>query len=128
MMKKIMIKSAKLILDEMGLSQNGIIHKRLDQEVERRCRVYVPRKDGFLEASGAASFPETGFVTWDRPYAKYQYYGFLMVGKKNKILTSKPLKSHGGGLRGSRWFERMKIDCIRDILNTLASAVGGKAK
>ena len=59
MMKKIMIKSAKLILDEMGLSQKGIIHKRLDQEVERRCRVYVPRKDGFLEASGAASFPET---------------------------------------------------------------------
>ncbi|MBE7042449.1 MAG: hypothetical protein E7399_03030 [Ruminococcaceae bacterium] len=128
MMYRIMVKSSKLILDELGLSPKGAIHKLLDEEVERRCRVYVPRKDGFLEASGTPSLPEIGFVTWDRPYAKYQYYGLLMVGKKNKILTNKPLKSHGGGLRGAKWFERMKIDCIQEILNTLKKAIGRKAK
>ena len=116
------------ILEKRGLTPKGAIHKKLDEEVAVRCRPYVPRKDGFLEQSGTSSFPSIGFVQWDMPYAKYQYYGYLMKGKKSKILTNIPLKSRGGGLRGSRWFERMKIDCIGAIVQTLATLAGGKAK
>ena len=116
------------ILEKRGLTPKGEIQKRLDEEVEMKCRPYVPRKEGFLEQSGTASFPSIGFVQWDRPYAKYQYYGYLMLGKKTKVLTGIPLKSRGGGLRGSRWFERMKIDCLGSIVKTLAQLAGGKEK
>lgn len=125
---KITMKAIGKILDETGLSPNSIIHKKLDSEVELRCRPYVPRREGYLERSGRASYPSVGFVKWGMPYARYQYYGYLMVGKNSKILTAVPLKSHGGGLRGSRWFERMKVDCCKSIVQTLARMVGGKAK
>ncbi len=124
----LILKSANAILEKRGLAPKGTIHQKLDQEVELRSRPYVPRKYGFLEESGTASFPSVGFVQWNRPYAKYQYYGYVMKGRKSKILTGIPLKSHGGGLRGSRWFERMKIDCIGTIVQTLAKLAGGKAK
>lgn len=125
---RLILKPVNLLLDELGLSPKGAVRRCLDMEVERRCRPYVPFKEGHLERSGTASVPDIGFVTWDRPYAKYQYYGYLMLGKKKKTLTGIPLKSRGGGLRGSRWFERMKVDCIQDILHTLAKMVGGKVK
>lgn len=125
---KLILKTTTTILEKRGLTLKGAIHKKLDQEVERRCRPYVPKREGYLEASGSSSFPEVGFVTWSMPYAKYQYYGYLMIGGNPKTLTRVPLKSHGGGLRGSKWFERMKVDCCGEIVQTLASAAGGKAK
>lgn len=125
---RIIFMGATKILEKRGLTPKGAVQKKLDEEVEVRCRPYVPRKEGFLEASGTASYPSIGYVQWDRPYAKYQYYGYVMKGSKSKILTKIPLKSSQGGLRGSRWFERMKVDCIRDIVQTLAKMAGGKGK
>lgn len=120
------VQPSHLILGKLGLSHNGRVHQLLDREVERRSRIYVPKRKGFLEASGRPSSPRVGFVTWDRPYARYQYYGRVMVGGKRKVLTNRSLKSHGGGLRGARWFERMKKDSMSEILTTLANAVGGQ--
>ena len=124
---KCIFKSAADILNERGLSPKGSIQRLLDQEVERRCRPYVPKRTGALEASGKASVPEVGKVCWTMPYARYQYYGRVMSGRPKRI-TGVSLKSHGGGLRGARWFERMKADCGRDIVQTLAVRAGGKAK
>lgn len=121
-------KGAHEILNERGLSLKGPVHRLLDQEVERRCRPYVPKKTGALEASGSPSVPEVGKVCWSMPYARYQYYGRVMMGSAPKRVTGIPLKSHGGGLRGARWFERMKADCCQDIVQTLAVRAGGKAK
>ena len=122
------LKDTKTISEERGLSPKGALQQRLDKEVELKSRPYIPKKTGNLEKSGTASYPSIGFVRWDTPYARYQYYGHVMVGKKPKTVTDIPLKSHGGGLRGSRWFERMKVDCCEYITQTLAKLAGGKAK
>ncbi len=60
----------------------------------------------------------SGWVRWIAPYAKFQYYGKVMIGEQSgkvwadkgekKIVTERDLQYHGGGVRGSFWFRRMK--------------------
>ena len=68
----------------------------------------------------------SGLVQWIAPYAKYQYYGKVMVGIESgsayarkgekKVVINKNLVYHGGGLRGSFWFQRMKEIHITTII------------
>lgn len=80
----------------------------VDSEVLRLCEPYVPLLTSMLVKSGILGTDiGSGEVAWIAPYAKYQYYGKVMAGNPKKA-TDKDLKYHGGGLRGSFWFERMK--------------------
>lgn len=75
------------------------------------------------------------------PYARYQYYGKLMVSSvtgssyarhgEKKVLTDKDLvysTSFKEPLAGKLWFERMKADKKQQILRGAAAIMGGKAK
>jgi len=50
----------------------------------------------------------SGLVVYNAPYARYQYYGYVMVGKAPKQLTDRRIAYHGAPKRGAYWFERMK--------------------
>lgn len=93
--------------------------KYVDSEVLRLSEPYVPFRTGMLVNLGILGTTiGQGLVVWLGPYAKFQYYGKVMVGIESgsvwanrgeqKIVTERDLQYHGGGLRGSFWFHRMK--------------------
>jgi hypothetical protein len=80
----------------------------VDNEVLRLCDPFIPLKTSMLIKSGILGTDVgSGVVSWIAPYAKYQYYGLVMAGTPRAV-TGKKLVYHGGPLRGSFWFERMK--------------------
>ena len=84
----------------------------VDNAVLQDCEPYVPFKTGILVFSGILGTKiGSGRVSWTTPYARYQYYGKVMIPSPfggGNILTKRNLKYHGGGKRGALWFERAK--------------------
>lgn len=117
------------ILARRNLEPYGEVQKYIDSEVLRLSSPYVPHLSGALEKSGNLHTDiGSGEVVWNTPYARYQYYGYVMVGNPPKQVTNIPLKYHGGGLRGKLWFERMKADHKSDIIKGAAEIAGGTTK
>lgn len=54
---------------------------------------YAPKDQGdLIRSSETHSQPENGLLIWSNPYARYQYYGVVMVGRAPKVATDIPLK------------------------------------
>ena len=88
----------------------------VDSEVLRRCDPLTPRLNGHLIQSGVrATRLGSGMVQYNSPYARYQYYGKVMIGKAPKKITNIPLTYTGAPNRGAKWFERMKVKDICGI-------------
>lgn len=103
------------------------VQKYVDSEVLRLSDPYIPMQSGALKLSGSlATDIGSGEVCWNTPYARYQYYGKLMIGNAPKTLTNIDLQYHGGGKRKEKWFERMKIDHKKDIIAGAAKIAGGR--
>lgn len=82
--------------------------KWLDNQVLTDSNVYTPFLSGNLRKSGiAGTHLGDGEVIWNSPYARYQYYGKVMVGPPPKQVTDKPLEYHHPGT-GAFWFEEAK--------------------
>ena len=97
---RLSIKPTEQILKERGLEAGGRVQKYIDETVIDLCEPYVPVDTGALKESPRTSSPPGGGkVVYGVPYARKQYY-------ENK---------GDGGLRGARWFERMKADRLNDI-------------
>lgn len=108
---KLSIKTGDVIKAEHGLDEGGRVQKYIDKAVIDFCEPYVPMKTGKLkESPNSCSEIGSGEVVYGVPYAQKQYY------------TNK-----GNGLRGARWFERMKADRLSEIVEGAANAAGGKA-
>lgn len=92
------------------------LQKAFDAEVARKTDEYVPMLTGTLKNSvKTGSLLGGGFLVYNEPYAKKQYYGGRAPGK-----------SQTGALRGRLWFERMKIDCGEELAQFLSKKTGGK--
>ena len=131
-------------LKGLGFGIGEAVQKQVDESVLKYCEPYLPFDRGILRDSGyTATVIGSGKVIWDTPYARYQYYGKLMVDPVYRVgafynpnygfwsrrgvqkeLTEKPLNYHGGGLRGSHWASRMWADRKRDIINEAKAVVG----
>ena len=97
----------------------------VDSEVLRLCEPYTPLLTSMLIKSGILGTEfGSGLVQWIAPYARYQYYGKVMIGRAPKIVTDKPLTYHGGGMRGAFWFQRMK-EVHRDKIIEGARRIAG---
>lgn len=143
MRMKLNMRPTSEILARRGLEPGGAVQRYIDNEVLRRNEPYVPMSlgqgGGALKKSGTlATVIGSGEIVYDAPYARYTYYGKLMVSEKTgsawakqdekKVVTDKDLTYHGGGLRGAFHFERMKADHKDDILRGAARIAGGRAK
>lgn len=115
---KLEMKEIQKLLSDKGLETKGSVQKFIDSEVLRLCDPLVPLDSGKLKQSGiTGTVVGSGKVTYNSPYARYQYYGKLMVGKAPKTLTDIDLQYHSGdSRRGKFWFERMKSQYKDDIL------------
>jgi len=61
---------------------------------------YAPKDQGdLIRSSETHSQPEEGLLIWSTPYARYQYYGVVMVGTPPKTPTNIPLKYTRSGAR-----------------------------
>lgn len=103
----------------------------VDSEALRLCEPYVPMLTGALVKSGqSGTVVGSGLVRYTAPYARYQYYGRVMIGKPPKQAANKPLNytKTVHPQAGALWFERMKFDHKGEILRGAAKITGGKAK
>ena len=111
----------------------------VDSECIRLMKPYTPMQSGILYKSATLGTKiGSGEIHQVAPYARYQYYGLLMVSKttgsayaragESKILTSTPLKYSTARhpLAGKLWFERMKADKKQQILRGTQKRAGGK--
>ncbi len=114
-----------------GLGVNGGIQQYIDQEVLRRMVPFTPFDSGTLQNNGYA---KNGEVVYTVPYARFLYYGKVMVSPstgstwakngEEKIRTQRSLQFKGGPMRGAYWFLRMKTQYGQEILKGAGKLIG----
>lgn len=103
--------SADKTMEQLGLDSGGRVQKALDNVILQSCDPYIPFDTGAMRNSGITNTViGSGRIVWKTPYVRRQYY-------ENK---------GGNGLRGSRWFERAKADCLLGWAHVAAKESGGK--
>ena len=91
--------------------------KLLNMKVAADCDEYIPFSQGALR--GSVNYPDGiygGEISWNTPYAHYQYMGELYLTEdgrsfaekyEKKYPTGLPLHQHAAGT-SDHWFERAK--------------------
>lgn len=110
----------------------------VDSECIRLMVPYTPMLNGILMKSPTLGTEiGSGQIVYQNPYARFQYYGKLMVSSitgsafassgESKVLTDKDLTYNTSrhALAGAFWFERMKADKGAQILKGAAKYSGG---
>ena len=128
---KIKMNPTNKILKDHGLNKDGRVTKFLRDDADRLMNPFVPMDNGMLRRN--KTYPSNNEIKYTSPYAKYQYYGKLMLTQngaswaklgEKKILTSKNLKYHTSGT-GPKWNElmmqRRKNDLVKDVENYIKS-------
>lgn len=128
---KVKINNVNKILKDHGLNQEGRVIKFLRDDADRLMNPYIPMDNGMLRRN--KSYPSNHEIKYISPYAKYQYYGKLMLAKngsswakkgEKKVETNKSLKYHTSGT-GPKWNEMMmqrnKNTLIKDVENYIKS-------
>ncbi len=122
-----------------GLQKGGPVQKTIDKSVVEWCKGYCPMASGALsESPNSVTDFGSGIIKYPGPYAHYQYYGevygpnipifeddsgvpttFRSIPDSTKHPTGRQLqyKTDKNALAGSFWFERMKADHAKDILD-----------
>lgn len=111
---RIIINSISRSVARRGLEVGGRVQKFIDSEVIRLSEPYTPMDTGYLKNSAPRLGTQigSGKVVYQAPYAKRQYY-----------------EHRGRGMRGGKWFERMKLDRRDEILRgaqAIANQGGGE--
>jgi len=136
---KLDLPDPKYLLAKFNLEKGGIVQQVIDQTVIKYCIPYCPFDTGVLANSPySASVIGSGVITYPGPYARFQYYGHVMTdengrvrvgkGEKKPIVTDRALvyKVDTNPQAGAFWFERMKADHLKDILEEAKHAAGIK--
>ena len=107
---RVKMKPVNTIIARLGVGKSGDVQRFVTHEVNRRITRYMPYRSSALSTklkivSGPAEITVLG------PYARYQYYGKVMVGQAPKRVTDKDLdytqsKSHNP-LAGPKWDKHM---------------------
>lgn len=129
---KVIINKPKKIIQDHGLDENGRVVAFIRNDIDRLMAPYVPGGAGG-ELEKLKTYPNNHSIKYISPYAKYQYYGKLMLAKngsawakkgEKKVLTSKNLKYHTSGT-GPKWdklmMQRRKNDLVKDVENYIKS-------
>ena len=86
------MKPTKQILKDKGLGPGGDVQRFHTQNVLRRIQKYMPYRTGAtIKLTIAQTDINKPFIVTDAPYAKYLYYGKVMVGRAPKTVTSRDL-------------------------------------
>lgn len=142
---KAKLKLSNNLSKECGLDLGGKVQKYIDNFVLYHSEPYLPGKH--IHDSGvAATNIGSGEVVWNSADANYLYDGKLMVDpftlkgaffnpdfgywsrpdtQKIPDPSGRILEFHGGGLRGSQWFDRMINDEFEELEKGIKKIVDG---
>ena len=133
------MKATDILMKDRGLLPFGNVQRFIDSECIRLMAPYTPYRAGILEKSATLGTKiGSGEINQVTPYARYQYYGKLMVSSitgspwarrgEKKILTDRDLVHDKSKhpMAGPFWFERMKADHKEDILEGARKVAGAK--
>lgn len=142
---KLKMGSVQKILARHNVQKGGLVQRYIDSEVIRQCEPYVPFDNGILTASAStATVIGSGLVTYNTPYAHYQYYGKvygpnipMTIGGEQTFRSPKGRKKMPTGrdlqynkevhpLAGPFWFERMMAGHKQDILTGAKKVAGAR--
>ena len=84
---KVKINSTNKILKDHGLEQDGRAIRFLRDEADRLMNPYIPMDNGMLRRN--KTYPSNHEIKYISPYAKYQYYGKLMLAKNGSSWAKK---------------------------------------
>ena len=124
---KVKMNNVNQITKDHGLNKDGRVTKFMRDTVDRLSNPFIPFDNGMLRRN--KTYPSNHEIKYTSPYAKYQYYGKLMLAKngsswaklgERKVETSKKLKYHTSGT-GAKWeqlmLQRKKNVLIKDVEN-----------
>lgn len=141
------LKGAEDILLDKGLNNGGRVQRFFSSEVMRISNPYLPFRAGALQASARIADDGQGII-YNTPYARYHWYGKLMVDPKTKKgafydpltgrfwsrpnvqkeLTDKDLRYRGEPTRGPRWVERAWLDHGDSVIKATQTLINGGNK
>lgn len=114
------------------------VQKYVDSSCIRHMNKFTPMRSGMLVRSATLGTKiGSGRIEYSSPYARYLYYGRLMVSSitgssyaslgEKKILTPIELSydTSAHSLAGPFWFERMKAEKLDEIRAGAARIAGG---
>lgn len=135
------VKDRETLLQKHGLQPGGPVQKKIDNECIRFMEAYTPKLKGeLINSTTTGTVIGSGEIHQTAKYAHYLYEGILFVdpdtgspfAKEHAIKVpaepERELQYYGGGLRGKKWFDRMKADHKDDILRVAQAIIdkGGK--
>lgn len=112
------LSNAPKIISKLGLNAGGKTQLFFTNELMRISDPYVPFKQGALKNS-ARIVDEGTAIQYNTPYARYQWYGKVMIGSKPKVVTDRDLVYRGGALRGKMWVARAFNDNKQMIIDAV---------
>ncbi len=85
------MKPVNVIVTRLGVGRDGDVQRFVTNTVNRRIMRYMPYRSGAL-ATKLKLVTGPNEITVLGPYARYQYYGKVMVGEAPKTVTDRDLR------------------------------------
>lgn len=84
------MKPVSTIVNRLGLGKDGDVQRFVTNTINRRITRYMPYRSSALSTKLKHVKSPTEIEVLG-PYARYQYFGKVMVGQPPKMLTNQPL-------------------------------------
>lgn len=110
------IKPTSQIKAKLGIEPNGRVQKFFTNTCYKHMDKYVPMDEGNLRTIVDI---EPNYITYESPYAKYQYYGVREDGTHEVHNYTTPGT-------GKYWDKRMKSAEMQQVVKEVQDYVGGK--
>ena len=114
------IKPTSTIKAKLGIEPNGRVHKFFTDTCYKHMDKYVPMSD--LPSKGNLRTIvdiQTDSITYESPYAKYQYYGMRQDG-------THVVRHYTTAGTGPYWDKRMKSAEMKNVVKEVQDYIGGK--
>ena len=110
------LKPTSQIKARLGIEPNGRVQKFFTNTCYKHMDKYVPKDQGDLRTIVDIQ-PDS--ITYESPYAKYQYYGKREDG-------THVVKNYTTPGTGTYWDRRMVSAEIKDVIKEVQDYIGGK--
>ena len=110
------LKPTSTIKARLGIEPNGRVQKFFTNTCYKHMDKYVPKDEGNLRTIVDV---ESNSITYEQPYARYQYYGMRDDG-------THVVKNYTTPGTGPYWDKRMWSAEKQDVIKEVQKYIGGK--
>lgn len=110
------LKPTSVIKTRLGIEPNGRVQKFFTNTCYKHMDKYVPMDEGNLRTNVSI---DSDSITYESPYARYQYYGVREDGTHKVVHYTTPGT-------GSYWDKRMVSAEMQDVVEEVQNYIGGK--